>query len=53
MAKRASNASPYQNDLEEDSPFAPEIVEDLETNILGCESDMELEIPELLEDDVI
>ncbi|KAF5278602.1 hypothetical protein FQA39_LY00644 [Lamprigera yunnana] len=39
------NVSPYQNDLDEDSTFDPEILEDLETNILHNEyDDIELEI---------
>ncbi|KAF2902748.1 hypothetical protein ILUMI_03438 [Ignelater luminosus] len=39
------NASPYQSDLDKDSTFDPEILEDLETNILDDENDdNELEI---------
>ncbi|KAF5296567.1 hypothetical protein FQA39_LY12485 [Lamprigera yunnana] len=46
------NASPYQNDLDEDSTFYSEILEDLETHILYNENnDIELEIFERPEDD--
>lgn len=46
------NASSYQSDLDEESAFDPEILEELETNILDDEDDdNELEILERLEDD--
>lgn len=45
------NASPYQSDLNEDGTFDPEILEELETNVVEDENAEEFEILQPLEDD--
>lgn len=45
------NASPYQSDINEDGTFDPEILEDLETNVVEDENEEEFEIPQRPDDD--
>ncbi|KAI4488083.1 hypothetical protein M0804_004931 [Polistes exclamans] len=45
------NALPYQSDLNEDGTFDPEILEELETNVVEDENAEEFEIVQPLEDD--
>lgn len=45
------NASPYQSDVNEDGTFDPEILEDLETNVVEDENEEEFEIPQRPDDD--
>ena len=45
------NASPHQNDINEDGTFDPEILEELETNVVKDENTEIFEILQRLEDD--
>ena len=51
MGKLILMLCPYQNDINEDGTFDPEILEELEKNVFEDENTEEFEILQRLEDD--